>query len=462
MKRRMIGFGVLAMTILVTAVLTASAESKAPASQWYRGNTHMHSFWSDGNHFAEMAALWYKQNGYQFVVLTDHNNRPTKTGWANLHRHRANDPAGKLAKAFGHDHVVTKKDAKGNTLHRLLDYDAIAKLLNVPGKFAVVPGEELTDGVGYNPVHMNAINTVKTIGVKRLKTVLETAKGDAARARAHEKAHKRPVFVQLNHTNWRWDMTAEVLAETTDADAFEIVNPGCHNLGDKHSPSTERMWDIASTLRMKQYKVKPIWGVASDDTHNYHDFKKNASKANPGRAFVVVRANQLESNAITQSLKAGNFYSSTGVILKTVCFDSKARELTVEIDPADTGKSYTIEFIGTPKAVSIESKPAPVHKDIMKKRVKKNGKTVTVDNPVARKITRVYSAEIVKVLQTVKGKTRATFKLTDDLLYVRCKVTDTSHKGYTWRNETIPRAAWTQPVGWKPALAELREAAAKK
>jgi len=41
--------------------------------KWYKGNTHTHTFWSDGDDFPEMVADWYKGNGYDFLVLSDHN-----------------------------------------------------------------------------------------------------------------------------------------------------------------------------------------------------------------------------------------------------------------------------------------------------------------------------------------------------------------------------------------------------
>ena len=40
---------------------------------WFKGNTHTHSLWSDGNDFPEMIAKYYKDNGYHFLVLSDHN-----------------------------------------------------------------------------------------------------------------------------------------------------------------------------------------------------------------------------------------------------------------------------------------------------------------------------------------------------------------------------------------------------
>ena len=48
----------------------AQAAAKA---QYWKGNLHTHTFWSDGNHFPEMAVDWYRQRNYNFLALTDHN-----------------------------------------------------------------------------------------------------------------------------------------------------------------------------------------------------------------------------------------------------------------------------------------------------------------------------------------------------------------------------------------------------
>ena len=32
-----------------------------------------HTLWSDGNEFPEMVAVWYKEKGYDFLALSDHN-----------------------------------------------------------------------------------------------------------------------------------------------------------------------------------------------------------------------------------------------------------------------------------------------------------------------------------------------------------------------------------------------------
>lgn len=40
---------------------------------WYKGNLHTHSLWSDGDEYPEMIMKWYKDHGYNFVALSDHN-----------------------------------------------------------------------------------------------------------------------------------------------------------------------------------------------------------------------------------------------------------------------------------------------------------------------------------------------------------------------------------------------------
>ena len=35
--------------------------------RWFKGNTHTHSLWSDGNDFPEMIVDWYKKEGLSKV-----------------------------------------------------------------------------------------------------------------------------------------------------------------------------------------------------------------------------------------------------------------------------------------------------------------------------------------------------------------------------------------------------------
>ena len=70
---------VAASTRLHAQSLHEDAERK-----WFRGNMHTHSLWSDGDDYPEMIASWYKANGYQFLVFTDHNVLLQGERWSNI------------------------------------------------------------------------------------------------------------------------------------------------------------------------------------------------------------------------------------------------------------------------------------------------------------------------------------------------------------------------------------------
>ena len=104
------------------------------------------------------------------------------------------------------------------------------------------------------------------------------------------------------------------------------------------------MWDLVNTIRLAEMKAAPIYGIASDDTHHYHEF--GPGKANPGRAWLMVRAAELSPGAILASMDRGDFYATTGVELAKYGYDAKAGTLSVAVRP-QPGAQYTIQFVGT-------------------------------------------------------------------------------------------------------------------
>ena len=94
-------------------------------------------------------------------------------------------------------------------------------------------------------------------------------------------------------------------------------------------------------MRLAVLDGEPLYGLATDDAHNYH---QEGATAAPGRGWVMVRAKELTPSAITQAMIDGNFYASSGVILRDVSTDGKS--LTVSIR-AEEGVTYTTRFIGT-------------------------------------------------------------------------------------------------------------------
>src|SRR5688572_6489588 len=85
-----------------------------PAGVWYKGQLHTHTLNSDGDSTPDDVVRWYREHGYNFVAITDHN-------------------------------YLTSIDGP-NALH------------GADGKFLVMKGEEVTDRFGDKPIHVNGLD----------------------------------------------------------------------------------------------------------------------------------------------------------------------------------------------------------------------------------------------------------------------------------------------------------------
>jgi len=59
--------------LISSLTLISSFQKAENMEQWFKGNLHTHSYWSDGDEFPEMIVDWYKTKGYDFLALSDHN-----------------------------------------------------------------------------------------------------------------------------------------------------------------------------------------------------------------------------------------------------------------------------------------------------------------------------------------------------------------------------------------------------
>ena len=73
------GLGILGLLIYLSC-LSASAQTL----RWWKGNLHTHTLWSDGDDFPEMIAESYRQRGYHFLALSDHNLLSRGERWMSL------------------------------------------------------------------------------------------------------------------------------------------------------------------------------------------------------------------------------------------------------------------------------------------------------------------------------------------------------------------------------------------
>lgn len=443
--RRMLGFalvGLIGLIGLIALPWTASP-CLGEESTWYKGNTHCHSFWSDGDEFPEMVADWYKSHHYHFLAISDHNILKRGDKWYDVFdkkRPISEAVMAKCRKRFGPDWIETR--GQGEKLQvRLKTLEEFRGRLEEPGKFLLIEAEEITGKSQEEfQVHMNAVHLGEVIPHVSEPTVVETLRVNLRAVQEQAARLQRPIFAYVNHPNWpSYHITAEDLAGAIEARAFEVCNasPKVNRLGDAQHPSTDRLWDIANTLRIAERKQPPLWGMATDDAHHYQVFA--SGKANPGRGFVMVRATELSAEALVEAMNRGDFYASTGVMLRQIAFDKAKNTLMLEVQ-AEPGVHYTIEFVGTLDDYDRTTRLVTFPPD-------KEGKP-------QRAVTQ-YSPDVGKLLARVQG-TRATYQLTGKELYVRAHVVSDRKMANPPEREGQFQEAWTQPVGWQKWLSTTR------
>lgn len=377
--------------------------------KWYKGNTHTHSLWSDGNDFPDMIVDWYKTQGYDFLALSDHNILSRGDKWMALNqieKRRKNGTTGTMARyleRFGEDWVETRGEADKKEV-RLKTLEEIRQHFEEEEKFLLIEAEEITDRYKQHHVHINAINVGEVIKPQGGDSVVETMRNNLRAVKEQSERLGRPILTHLNHPNFHWAITPQQLAEVTEEQFFEVYNghPGINHLGDADHPSDEAIWDMANTLRLLVHDAEPLLGVATDDSHHYH-----GGDVSPGRGWVMVWAKQLNADQLVEAMQRGEFYASSGVVLEKTNYDRGTRKNRVEISPVD-GVTFETKFIGT------------------------------------RRSTPEITGE---VFATITGN-EAEYQLTGDELYVRALVTSSrAHPNPSYPGQK--EQAWTQPIGWR-------------
>jgi hypothetical protein len=420
----------LTAAALAGAVVLGSAGSTQQPTptnaQWYRGNLHTHSLWSDGDDYPEMIVAWFKDHGYDFLALTDHNVLSEGRRWIDAARRGGREALAKYKGRFGSE-WVEEEEVEGKQMVRLKPLAEFRHLFEETGKFLMIQGEEITDsfrdssGNAY-PVHLNATNLRDLIPPQHGASVSQTIQNNVTAVEQQRESAGQPMIVHLNHPNFGWGVTAEDLLPIKGGRFFEVFNGhrGVRNYGDDQHASTERIWDIVLSFRLAAEDGELLYAVATDDSHNYHEYP---GVSNPGRGWIMVRAGQLTPESIVKAMQAGDFYASSGVRLSDIRFDGK--KLEIDIDGQE-GATYHTQFIGTRKGFDQTSKPA----------VGENGQQLH--------ITRTYSDEIGAVFGE-SDSLQPSYTLTGDELYVRARVTSSKpHPNPFAAGDT--EMAWTQPV----------------
>jgi predicted metal-dependent phosphoesterase TrpH len=279
------------LPFLVFNPICSAQQTTSPSPKklrWYKGNTHTHTINSDGDSTPDEVVRWYRQNGYNFLVLTDHN-------------------------------FLTK-------------VEGLNEIFGAEEQFIVIRGEEISDKFGDKSIHINGLNVERLVIPQGGKNVLEIIQNDVNEIRdANGVPH-------INHPNYGWAITADELKQVENNKLFEIYNghPLVNNLGGGDKPGLEQMWDTILS------SGKLLYGIAVDDAHHFKPTMDKLASI-PGRGWIYVRAEQLSPRAILQALENGDFYASTGVELKE--YQVTGKSMSITINEVKTSK-YRIQFIG--------------------------------------------------------------------------------------------------------------------
>ncbi|MBT8484451.1 MAG: histidinol-phosphatase [Phycisphaerae bacterium] len=394
------------LTTAVAATVTLAPPAPDPPLRWWKGNTHTHTYWSDGNAAPEHIVDWYVRHGYHFLVLSDHNILSQGEKWfpisedggRPLRRSHVED----LERRFGPGWVDERDDA-GTPQMRLKNLPELRSALEHTGAFILIQGEEITDRFEKHEVHVNGLNLAAVIPPQGGDSVRETIQRNIDAVIAHGRAHDRSVLAHLNHPNFQRSLTPEDVAAIRGERFFEVYNGhrGVLNHGDASTIGTEMMWDTALTLRLTTLRLGLLYGLATDDAHDHHGLKTTST---PGRGWVWVQAASLAPDAIIDAMRAGRFYASSGVTLESVRTDDRTLQVAVAAEP---GVTYTTEFIGT---------------------------RLRDDAPV----------EVGAVLLRSTGA-RVAYRMDDDVLYVRARVVASRLHPNPFA-EGDRETAWVQPV----------------
>ncbi|WP_232834827.1 histidinol-phosphatase [Pleomorphovibrio marinus] len=343
---------------------------------------------------------WYKDQGYHFVALSDHNIFAEGEKWITLREDSIYQEGFKqYLSEFGRDWVDYKEEEEGKTQVRLKTFEEYVPLFEEAGRFIMIPSEEISDGFEGKPLHLNVTNLQKLIEPQKGESVVDVLQRNINAVLEQRRETGEPMMVHINHPNFRWAITMEDMMKLKGERFFEVFNghPQVHNLGDAERPGTEEMWDFINIAYLE--KGQPLlFGLATDDSHNYHVTSSQLSNA--GRGWVVIRTDSLAIGNLIDALEEGEYYASTGVELKD--FSYEGHKFSVEV-AAEQGAEYTISFIGC-----------------------KKGEKET------------------RILEEVKG-TSASFEVEKDMLFVRAKVVSSLPPDNPIENMSS-QMAWLQPV----------------
>jgi hypothetical protein len=138
--------GACAAAALLLGFAAAQAPRPEPAAglRWWKGNLHTHTLWPDGDGFPDMVAAWYRDHGYHFLALSEHNVfASVSERWMPsraINRRASVDAVAAYRARFGPRWVESRgQAADGSEEIRLKTLDEVRAMVDEPRRFLLIP-----------------------------------------------------------------------------------------------------------------------------------------------------------------------------------------------------------------------------------------------------------------------------------------------------------------------------------
>ena len=276
-----------------------------PEKNYYKANLHCHTRYSDGRATAETVKEEYKKRGYSAVAFTDH-------------QHLINAKAlsdGDFIAITGCEMAVTGPKADSFAPHPSSKQLHINLYAKDPDCDTTPFYSEKKDSYKFDDVR----HLVKPgVPFCRIEHTVESV-NEAVRL-----AHEAGFLVSYNHPNWSLH-TAEDYLGYEGFDFVEVHNTGSILSGHHND---EGVYDNMMKAGMR---IAPI---ATDDNHNAYGFEEPLTDSFGG--WVMIAAERLGYRELMDSLEAGDFYASTGPVIRSIELDDSGTEgiIRVKCSPA--------------------------------------------------------------------------------------------------------------------------------
>ncbi|MFV0504767.1 MAG: CehA/McbA family metallohydrolase [Lachnospirales bacterium] len=222
---------------------------------FYKGNCHCHTTNSDGRLEPNIIIPAYKDKGYNFLMVTDHNL------YSNYNE-------------YNEENFITIQGFEGNVNN--FHFIFFPTTANEPfGHLEAIPSVS-NEEIEAHGTHKSVNEYVKNI----------CSRGYAA---------------MINHPYWS-AIEYDDIMKLENIFAVEVYNYGCE-IGEDTSESITH-WDACLK------KGKKLWAMATDDNHNIHPLYSKNSDSFGG--WVMVKAKSLNEKDIVEAMLNGSFYASQG------------------------------------------------------------------------------------------------------------------------------------------------------